>query len=232
MLETLVTKKVSVVLHSNMIEVFDTSARIRQKADELFMQYGLRSVSMDDIANGLGISKKTIYQFYADKDELVNAVVGSIIKKNQATCDVDSSKADNAVHEIFLAIDMVKELFRSMNPSLLFDMQKYYPGAFKMFSEHKNDYLYGVIRQNLLRGIREELYRDNLDVEVLARYRVESIVLPFLPDFHTKVNIALAEIEEELTIHFLYGLVSQEGYKLILKYQEERTKKQSANAKK
>lgn len=231
-METLVTKKVSVVLRPYMIELFDTSGRIRQKADELFMQYGLRSVSMDDIANGLGISKKTIYQYYADKDELVNAVLGNIIKKNQATCELDSNSAQNAVHEIFLAIDLVKELFRSMNPSLLFDMQKYYPGAYKMFSEHKNDYLYGVIRQNLLRGIREELYRDNLDVEVLARFRVESIVLPFMPDFHTKVNISLAEIEEELTIHFLYGLVSQKGYKLILKYQEERNKKLTEDAKK
>ena len=231
-METLVTKKVSVVLRPYMIELFDTSARIRQKADELFMQYGLRSVSMDDIANALGISKKTIYQYYADKDELVNAVLGNIIKKNQATCELDCNSSDNAVHEIFLAIDLVKELFRSMNPSLLFDMQKYYPGAYRMFSEHKNDFLYGMIRQNLLRGIREELYRDNLDVEVLARFRVESIVLPFMPDFHTKVNIPLAEIEEELTIHFLYGLVSQKGYKLILKYQELRNKKLTANAKK
>ena len=231
-METLVTKKVSVVLRPYMTELFDTSARIRQKADELFMQYGLRSVSMDDIANGLGISKKTIYQYYADKDELVNAVLGNIIKNNQATCELDCNCAQNAVHEIFLAIDLVKELFRSMNPSLLFDMQKYYPGAYKMFSDHKNDFLYGMIRQNLLRGIREELYRDNLDVEVLARFRVESIVLPFMPDFHTKVNISLAEIEEELTIHFLYGLVSQKGYKLILKYQEERKKKLTEDAKK
>ena len=79
-----------------MLEIQDTSIRIREKADELFMQYGLRSVSMDDIANSLGISKKTIYQFYADKDELVNAVVGAIIKKNQATCDFDRTSANNA----------------------------------------------------------------------------------------------------------------------------------------
>ena len=232
MMETRVTKKVSLVLRSIMIEIQDTVVRIRQKADELFMQYGLRSVSMDDIANGLGISKKTIYLYYADKDELVNAVMGAIIKKNQETCDFDRNSAVNAVHEIFLAMDLVKELFRSMNPSLLFDMQKYYPGAFKMFSEHKNDYLYGLIRENLIRGLKEELYRPDLNIEVLSRYRVESITLPFYPDFHTKVKLGLAEIEEELTIHFLYGLVSNKGYKLILKYQEDRNKKLLADAKK
>lgn len=231
-METLVTKKVSVVLCPDMIELQDTSTRIRQKANDLFMQYGLRSVSMDDIANSLGISKKTIYQYYADKDELVNAVVGAIIRGNQATCDFDRNRADNAIHEVFMAIDLVKELFHSINPSLLFDMQKYYPVAFRMFSEHKNDYLYGLIRKNLLRGVKEELYRQDINVEALSRFRVESIVLPFYPDFHTKVKLSFAEIEEELTIHFLFGLVSQKGYKLILKYQEERNKKLLADAKK
>ncbi len=215
-----------------MMEMFDTGWRIRQKAHDLFMQYGLRSVSMDDIANSLGISKKTIYIYYADKDELVNAVVSDIIKKNQTTCDFDRTNADNAIHEIFLAIDLVKELFRSMNPSLLYDMQKYYPASFKMFLAHKNDYLYGIIKANLLRGLSEELYREDIDIDVLARFRVECIILPFNPDFHTNVKSNMAEIEEELTMHFLFGLVSQKGYKLTLKYQEERNKKLSADAKK
>ena len=215
-----------------MIPIQDTGLRIRQQANELFMQYGLRSVSMDDIANNLGISKKTIYQYYADKDELVNEVVSSIIGQNQSACEFDRKAADNAVHEIFLAMDLVQELFRSMNPSLLFDMQKYYPGAFKKFSAHKNDYLYGVIKENLLKGIKEEVYRPDIKVEALARFRVEAIILPFHPDFHTKVKLSLAAIEEELTIHFLFGVVSPKGYKLSLKYQDERNKKLIADAKK
>jgi AcrR family transcriptional regulator len=230
-METLVTKKVSLVLCPIMaMIVLDTGERIRQKAHDLFMQYNLRSVSMDDIANGLGISKKTIYQYYADKDELVNEVVGKIIEHNQSVCDFDRSSADNAIHELFMAMDLVEEIFRSMNPSLMFDMQKYYPTAFQKFLKHKNDYLYGVIRGNIVRGIREELYRPEVKVDVLARYRVESIVLPFHPDFHSKVKQSLAEIEEELTYHYLFGLVSQKGYKLTLKYQQERIKKLSADA--
>lgn len=231
-METLATKKVSIVLCPIMIEIFDTGGRIRQKAHDLFMQYGLRSVSMDDIANSLGISKKTIYIYYADKDELVNAVVGTIIQRNQEVCDFDRDSAENAVHEIFLAVDLVNELFRSMNPSLLFDMQKYYPSAFKKFLAHKNDYLYGAIKANLVRGVKEELYRSDIDIDVLSRFRVEAIILPFNPDFHSNVKADLAEIQEELTMHFLYGLVSQKGYKLTLKYQEERNKKLLADAKK
>ncbi|MEO7044679.1 MAG: TetR/AcrR family transcriptional regulator [Ferruginibacter sp.] len=208
-----------------MIEVTEISERIRKKAHELFMQYGLRSVSMDDIANNLGMSKKTIYQYYADKDALVDEVVSAVINHNQDICDFDRNNANDAIHEIFMAMDMVVEMFKTMNPSVLFDMQKYYPKAFQKFLKHKNDYLYRTIKENITRGIKEELYRPEIKVEILARYRVESILIPFNPEFHTRVKASLVDIEHEVTLHFLYGLISQKGYKLTQKYQQERTKK-------
>jgi AcrR family transcriptional regulator len=230
MTETLVTLKVSVVLCPIMTEITDTGERIRQKAHDLFMQYGLRSVSMDDIATALGISKKTIYHYYADKDELVDEVVGAIIKYNQSCCEVDRQQSNDAIHEIFLAMEFMMEIFRSMNSSLLFDMQKYHPAAFQKFARHKNDYLYTMIKENLVRGITEELYRPEIKVDILARFRVESVTLPFHPEFHTKVKASLADIEEEVLLNFLFGVVSQKGYKLTLKYQLERAKKISTDA--
>lgn len=209
----------------------DTGERIKQTAHGLFMQFGLRSVSMDDIATGLGISKKTIYQFYQDKDALVEDVIASIIAHNQFCCQKDREGSMNAIHEIFLAMDFMMEIFKSMNPSLVFDMQKYYPGAFVKFSEHKNNYLQGMIKANILRGIEEELYREDLQVEILSRFRVESMMLPFNPDFQSKVKFNLAVIEEELILHFLFGMVSLKGYKMAIKYQQDRIKKQKVNEK-
>ena len=227
----MVTLKVSLVLCPIMTETTDTGTRILQKAHDLFMQYGLRSVSMDDIANALGISKKTIYHHYADKDALVDEVVGAIIKYNQSCCEQDRHRSDNAIHEIFLAMEFMIEIFRSMNSSLLFDMQKYHPNAFQKFAKHKNDYLYTMIKENLVRGIKEELYRPEIRIDVLSRFRVESVTLPFHPEFHTRVRSNLAEIEEELLLNFLFGLVSQKGYKLTLKYQQDRIKKTNSNEK-
>ena len=209
----------------------DTGERIKQTAHGLFMQFGLRSVSMDDIANSLGISKKTIYQFYQDKDALVEDVIASIIEHNQFCCQKDREGSMNAIHEIFLAMDFMMEIFKSMNPSLVFDMQKYYPGAFLKFSEHKNNYMQGMIKTNILRGIEEELYREDLQVEILSRFRVESMMLPFNPDFQSKVKFNLAVIEEELILHFLFGMVSLKGYKMAIKYQQDRIKKQKVNEK-
>ena len=202
----------------------DTGLRIKETARGLFMQYGLRSVSMDDIAAKLGMSKKTIYQYYADKDELIEAVIGEELTHNQTICERDRKSSANAVHEIFLAMEMVVELFSAMNPSLIYDMQKYHPKAFLKFQRHKDDYLYNIIRENMERGIEEGLYRQDINLDIMARYRVESMMLPFNPDFHTRLKYNLARIQEEFIIHFLFGLASPKGYKLIIKYQQERIK--------
>jgi AcrR family transcriptional regulator len=209
----------------------DNKERIKIQATDLFMRYGVRSVSMDDIANQLGMSKKTIYQYYADKDELVDAVIMSEINHNEACCQIDINDSENAVHELFLAMDMVLEMFRSMNASVLYDLEKYHPTAFQKFLKHKNDYLYGVIRNNLIRGIREGLYREDINIDIIARFRVEIVLIPFNPGFQAKVKHNLAEIEEEIILHYLYGLVNLKGHKMILKYKQERNKKTVSNAK-
>jgi AcrR family transcriptional regulator len=190
------------------------------------MQYGLKSVSMDDIANKIGISKKTIYQFYADKEALVAQVVKQITTNNQLQCDNDICNSENAIHEIILAMDQMSKLFETMNPSILFDLQKYYPQAFKFFQAHKNDYVYGKIKQNITRGIKEGLYRSDLNLEIVSRYRVESIVIAFNPEFQSLVKSNLVSIAQELSTFFLYGVVNEKGYKLINKYTKNRSKKQ------
>ena len=204
----------------------DTRERIRQKADELFMRYGLRSVSMDDIANALGISKKTIYQYFADKNELVDAVVDVTLDYNKKLCEGYRAGSANAVEEVFRSMEIIEEMFRHMHPSLVFDMQKYHPKAFSKFLKHKNEFLYNIIRKNLERGIREELYRPELDVDIITRFRVESMMILFNPDFFSKQKNNLAEVEQQLIEHFLFGIASLKGHKLVLKYQQDRSKKQ------
>lgn len=205
----------------------DTRGRIRSKAAEMFMKWGVRSVSMDDIANALGASKKTLYQYFSDKDELVDEVVEQIVRENQTACDTDRMEAVNAVEEVFKAMDMVDAMFRNMNPSILYDLQKYHPKAFNRFLKHKNDYLYSIVRSNLERGIGEELFRDDINVELLSRFRVESMMMFFNPEFISKQKFNFAEVQQKIMEHFLFGVASLKGHKLILKYQQEREKKLS-----
>src|SRR4029078_5758418 len=94
--------------------------RILVKSHELFNRYGIRSVSMDDIAAQLGMSKKTLYQYYTDKDELVNAVFDIILSVNKNNCTECIKKGETAIHELFLSFDIMEEMLKTMNPAVLF----------------------------------------------------------------------------------------------------------------
>jgi AcrR family transcriptional regulator len=207
-----------------MIAEPNTKERIRQKADELFMKYGIRSVSMDDIANALGMSKKTIYQYFVDKDELVDAVVEADISNMQHDCASVMSDAKDAVHEIFLSIDRLLEQFRNMNPMLIYDLEKFHFRGFQKFMEHKNKFLLQLIRTNMERGVAEGLYREDLNVDIIAKFRLESMMIAFNIDLYPPTKYGLADVSKEIIEHYVYGLASLKGYKLIVKYKEERLK--------
>jgi AcrR family transcriptional regulator len=188
------------------------------------MRYGIRSVSMDEIANHLGMSKKTIYQFFADKDALVESVIDIEISRTREDCTVHRQKSENPVHEIFLAVDMLQELLKSMNPSLMFDLEKYHARAFQKISEHKNRFLYDVIKSNLEKGIRDELYRPEINTDIMTRYRLATTFLLFNPELFSTGKYTLPQVMEEITDNFLYGLVTTKGLKLIQKYKQQRLK--------
>jgi len=195
--------------------------RILKKAHELFMRYGVRSVSMDDIAAQLGMSKKTLYQYYTDKEELVDAVVSALLESNRKQCLSDRQKSENAIHEIFQAFDMIQEMFTNMNPSIVFDLEKYHPAVSKKIQQHKQVFMYQVIKQNLERGIKEELYRPEINVDVLTRFRIESMMLAFNSEIFPNNRIHLVTIQQEILEHFLYGLATAKGHKLIQKYKQQ-----------
>jgi AcrR family transcriptional regulator len=203
----------------------DPKERIKQATHELLMKYSIRSVSMDDIAAHVGMSKKTLYHYFQDKDELVKAVVEGVLYENKCSCQAHVLAADNAVHEMFLAIEMMIEMFQSMNPSIIFEMQKYHPEAYQKFQQHKTKFLLNLMEQNLERGKKEELYRPDVNTQIMARFRVESMFIPFDPDFQRSLNnYNLLQLEEQIITNFLFGLVSAKGYKLAMKYLAEKEK--------
>jgi TetR/AcrR family transcriptional regulator, cholesterol catabolism regulator len=200
--------------------------RIQQKAEELFKRYGIRSVTMDEISYQLGISKKTLYQSYTDKEEIVHAVFDRMMNENKIQCMADRDRADNAIHEVFLAFDHVLQMFTEMNPAIIFDLHKYHPNVYVKFNAYKYEFLYNVIKNNLQRGIAEELYRAEINVEIMTRFRIESSMLAFNTEVFPQSKKDLAGVEREILEHFLYGLATSKGIKLIQKYIQQRLKQQ------
>jgi AcrR family transcriptional regulator len=203
----------------------ETKERILVKADELFNRYGIRSVSMDDLATGLGISKKTVYQYYTDKDELVDAVFKASIEENKKCCLAGRIGADNAVDEVLKGFEMVQVMLSNLNPSVLFDLEKYHTKTYKKFLEFKDGFLYGMIKENIERGIKEEMYRADIDIDIMTRYRLYSIMLSFNPEVFPNNRSQLVHIEQQLLEHFIYGIATAKGQKHIEKYKNQRNKK-------
>ncbi len=231
-METLVTQKVSIVLPSRIrfscrrtgITDMDHKERIQDKAHELFLRYGIRSISMDDIAAQLGMSKKTLYQFFADKDELVDAVVEKELKSGRQDCQECLLRSADAVDEIIITMEQIADHFRNMNPMVLYDLEKFHITSFQKFLKHKNEFLLEVIRKNLERGIREELYRPEINVDILSKFRLESMMIAFNIDVFPPRKYNLVIVTQEIIEHYLYGLATLKGHKLILKYKEQSKK--------
>lgn len=211
------------------MEETDIKTRIKLAARNLIMKYSIRSVSMDDLASSLGMSKKTIYQYFKDKEELVNAMVTDILLQSRSCCETDNHRAENAIHEIFLAMGMHAELFRTMNPGVMYDMQKYHPLVFAKFNNFKNEFLSQLIKNNMDWGLRDGLYREGINIEVLTKLRIENIFLPFNPEFKKGLNESIYDLHEEIIIHFLFGIVNEKGFALASQYLKQYKKDNLAN---
>ena len=196
--------------------------RIQEKAMELFMRYGIRSISMDDIATQLGISKKTIYQYFADKDELVGAVVDADINDLQHRCVDCEMQAENAVHELFLTMDMIQEFLMNMNPMLLYDLKKFHLQAYSKWIEHKNNFLLVRVQKNIEQGKSEGLYRADLNSDILSRFRLESMLIAFNIEVFPPSKFNLVDVTIVLLENFLFGLVTEKGYALTTRLKQER----------
>ncbi|MBP5999966.1 MAG: TetR/AcrR family transcriptional regulator [Sediminibacterium sp.] len=192
--------------------------RILLKAKELMFQNGLRQVTMDDLATQLGISKKTIYQYYKDKDDLVKAVVSFELKNHQLMCQNCESNADNAVHEMFLTMETMKEMAKTMNPGTLMELEKYFPSAFDVIKKHKEEFFLSLIKENINKGIEQGFYRNDLEVDVLSKFRLETIFIPHNLNLYPISKFDPIKVHTQLMEHFVYGLMTVKGYEVMQQY--------------
>lgn len=196
----------------------DISNRILLTAAALFTRYGIKSVTMDDVAAELGISKKTIYQHFADKDEIVYQVVQLELEKDQCEYEELDKVSENTIEKIMRSADMMRVQFAAMNPSLIFDVKKYHPRAWRIFQEHKQKFLLESIRQDLLRGIQEGLFRPDLNVEILSRLRMEEIEMGFDYQLFPPDKFNLLDIQLVFLDHFIRGILSEHGVVIYESY--------------
>lgn len=199
----------------------ETKERIIEQAKNLFLKLGIRSVSMDDICSHLAISKKTLYQHVADKDELVDMVLQGQISAMQAETMECCLQSENAIQEVIKTMEMLVKHFTSMNPVVLFDLQKFHLSAFNKFKDHKYQFTLEMISNNLKRGITEGLYRADINVDILSRFRLESLEIAFNVEVYPTNRYNLVEVSIAIIENFLYGVATEKGFALIEQYKNK-----------
>ena len=185
------------------------------------MTYGVRSVSMDDISHQLGMSKKTLYQYYKDQTDLVEKVTADYIHERQDEYDEATKDASNAIEELHLISICVRKHFKELNPALVFDLKKFYPSAWNVFIDYERKTVYESVKANLERGKVEGYFRKEIDVEILALLRVEQIHMSFDPSVFPKDKFDFTQVQMEMFDHYVYGLLTPKGLELFKKYKQE-----------
>ncbi len=191
--------------------------RIIEKATELFTRHGIRSVTMDDVAKHLSISKKTLYAHFTDKDDLVETIVKAQVSMTEVNCKMFQKQAENAVDEMILILEFIHQFFSRRNPTAFHDLQKYHPQAWKIFLDHKYNFLRRSIENNLKRGIKEGLYRKDLDIQTISRLRMAQVDAVFNGEIFPIPEFNLSEVHVHSMKFYMYGITSLKGHQLINK---------------
>ncbi len=199
--------------------------KILQGAYSLFNARGLKSVTMEEVAGHLGMSKKTLYSEFRNKEEVIIDITRLELEKQKNFQEEIKHQSLDAVHEILLVMECLSDFFSGINPQVLLEVRKYYPRAWKLFEEHKELDMMKSISENLKRGIKEGFYRKDINVPILTRLRMGEVMVNFdhtlFPprDFHPK------QIHEESLKLFLYGITTVKGRNIITKHQNRSLKK-------
>lgn len=195
--------------------------KIQKGAEELFMRYGVRSISMDDIARHLSVSKKTLYQHFADKEDIVTVTCKGLLDRNAEQFEAIKKGARNAIEELVGVSVCLKSSMQDINPSLLFDLQKYHPKAWKVWLNFKNKFIRESVVKNLKQGTQEGYFRPDIDPEVIASVRLEMVQLAFNEEIFPREKFRLTEVQMQIFDHFVFGLLTEKGRKLYMKCKQE-----------
>jgi len=208
------------------MEEINIKDKILKGAEDLFMKYGVRSISMDDIARHLSVSKKTLYQHFADKEDIVTMTCQAHLDRNSQEFTSIQGNSRNAIEELASISSCLKRSMEDMNPSLLFDLQKYHPRAWAVWLKHKHQFIRESVVRNLKQGIEEGYFRPEIHPEILAAMRLELVQLAFDENVFPREKFRLADVQMAIFDHFVHGIVTEKGRKLYHKYKEKANQQQ------
>jgi AcrR family transcriptional regulator len=191
----------------------------------VFMKYGIRSVTMDDMARQLGVSKKTLYKYVTDKSDLVKRCMAFQHEQEHCALGEVMKKGLNAIDENFEVSRFIAEQIKNIHPSVMYDIEKYYPEVKQEFNHYKKETVYGWVVDNMERGIKEGLFRDDLNVPILAAAYIQRMDDLFDEEAFPSSQFKTSEVYLELFRYHIRGLASEKGIEYLKQKVKQESKK-------
>jgi AcrR family transcriptional regulator len=199
---------------------------IADRSREIFMKYGIRSISMDDISRELGMSKKTLYQHFLNKSDLVRQVLQFNHEDFEHRFANILNKKLNAIDDLLEMSLIIHSHIEEVNLAFTFDLQKYYPELHREFLEKKRSFAYHYLTGNIRKGIDENFYRNDLNIELIAKLYVQKMEDLHDPQFYDDEKVSFGEVFQVMFENHIRGIANEKG----IRYYEERKKTIKTNS--
>lgn len=194
----------------------DKKRELILSASDIYMKYGIKSVTMDEMARQLGVSKKTLYVHVKDKNDLVEqCVLASHEEEKKHICELVES-TENAIEQMLKISRFIIDQLGRIHPSIFFDLAKYHPSAMSMMEGHKNEYICGSIEDNLEAGIKQGLYRNNMNPKIISAIYVGMVDMMMDAKLLSEVNKRPDEVYSEMFRYHIRGIASEIGLEYLV----------------
>lgn len=191
--------------------------KILEIAIKQFSQFGVRSVTMEDIARIARISKKTIYQQFKDKKELVREAFSSELQRDQYQISDFLNSDDAVIDHLVQTSKMLRERLSNLNPILLIEVQKFFPDTWEIFETFRDKVIFPNLVHVLERGKELGYFRQEIDPKVMASLRIQQINSIFIQSEYKKYDFNMVDYNLQILDHFLHGIFTEKGRKSYVK---------------
>ena len=170
------------------------------------------------IADHLGISKRTIYENFKDKNELLKSCIDTAVAEQRRINEEIIRSSSNIIEAIFIFIKNSINTLKRINPVFFFDIQKYYPEIWNVTIQKNEERDFNRIVSLLNQGVSEGLFREDINVEIIARLNLEQFKLLSNQEIFPEEKYAMVDIFENIVINFVRGIVTEKGSEILYTY--------------
>ncbi len=189
--------------------------RIIEEAKEQFLQFGIRNITMDQIAAELGISKRTLYGLFKDKTELIFSCVDALFMRHNLKTTEIMESSQNVIEAFFNSLREGMKVMNTVNPVFYYDLKKFYPKIWKASHERKMSSSLRFMEDLLKKGISQGLFREEIDVHIISKLFYEQTKLIIDEQVFPRNEFSISEVFKNLTVNFMRGISTHTGINVI-----------------